>query len=205
VSVRGTGPSVVEIGQQLAWLGAALRFSPSIDKISCSEPEIAVLAGAEATFKLTFKVEEVEHNQQEPNPIGACWQPLFRNPVIVKGYPILARSWAERGLEIPLNIMAGLGEASRITNFAGGLVVKGFSTLFCPTRLVNNSIQWHYLFEKDGSRIPYVAADDRCPARLRSDDIGMTCLPQCRNFLGWASSVEIHTGKFLKVRHIRLS
>jgi hypothetical protein len=205
VSVRGTGPSIVEIGQQLAWLGAALRSSLSNDKISSSEPEIAVLTGAEATFKLTFKVEEVESDWQKPSSIGACWQPLFRNPVIIKKYPILARSSAERGLEISLNIMAGLAEATRITNFAGGLVVKGFSTLFCPTRLVNNSIQWHYLFEKDGSRIPYVAADDRCPTRLRLDDIDITCLPQCRNFLGWASSVEIHTGKFLKVGHISLS
>lgn len=201
MSVKGPAPSIVEIGQQLVWLGAALRSSLSLDKISSSKPEIAVQPGVEAVFKLTFQVGKIEPNSLEPTSIGACWQPLFRNPVIVKGYPILARSCAERGLEIPLNMMAGLGEASRITNFAGGLFVKGFSTLFCPTRLVNNSVQWHYLFEKDGSRISYLAADERCPTGLTLDDIDVTSLPKCRNFLGWASSVEILTGKVLKPFH----
>jgi len=196
VAVRGTEPAVVEIGQQLAWLGAALRCSLSPDRICSSEPKIEVLTSTEATFKLTFQVREIEPDRQDSKSNGTCWQSLFRNPVIVKGYPILARSGEEKGLEIPLNIMAGLGEASRITNFAGGLVVKGFSTLFCPTRLVNNSIQWHHLFEKDGSRISYLTADDRCPERIKSLNLDTTCLPRCRNFLGWASSVEIHTGKF---------
>jgi hypothetical protein len=165
--------------------------------MSLAEPKIAVLTDAKASFLLSFEVEEIEPDPQGSQSSGTCWQPLFRNPVIVKGYPILARSHLERGLEIPLNLMAGLGEASRVTNFAGGVVVKGFSTLFCPTRRVDNSIQWHYLFERDGGRISYLAADKRCLNRLGSEDFDSTCLPHCRNFLGWASSVEVCAGKFL--------
>jgi len=187
----------MEIGQQLAWLGSALRPSASSNRISSSESRISVLTGPETTFKLTFQVKEIEAGRGESKPNGTCWQTLFRNPVIVKGYPILARNHHERGLELPLNMMAGLGEASRVTNWAGGLVVKGFSTLFCPTRLVNNSVQWHYLFEKDGDRISYLSADNSCHNRVRSNDLDTTCIPLCRNFLGWASSIEINTGKLL--------
>jgi hypothetical protein len=197
VAVNGTGPAIIEIGQQLAWLGSALRSSASSNSISSSEPRISVLTGAYATFELTFQVREIEASPGESRVNGTCWQPLFRNPVIVKGYPILARNHHERGLELPLNMMAGLGEASRVTNWAGGMVVKGFSTLFFPTRRLNNSVQWHYLFEKDGGRISYLSADDRCPDRVKSNSLDAPCLPFCRNFLGWASSIEINTGTAL--------
>jgi hypothetical protein len=166
--------------------------------MSASEPKIQLMTNADSTFVITYQLEllkEAEFYQRESPSNGACWQSLFRNPVIVKGYPISARSHQERGLEIPLNLMAGLGEASRVTNFISGLVVKGFSTLFVPTRKVNNSVQWHYLFEKDGSRISYLAADT-CDDRLELDELDDTCLPLCRHFLGWASSAEIHAGKF---------
>jgi hypothetical protein len=194
VAVNGTAPAIIEIGQQLAWLGSALRPSASSNNISSSEPRISVLTAPDATFELTFQVKEIEASLGESRVNGTCWQPLFRNPVIVKGYPILARNHQERGLELPLNMMAGLGEAFRVTNWAGGLVVKGFSTLFSPIGRFNNSVQWHYLFEKDGGRISYLSADDRCPDRVRSSSLDAPCLPFYRNFLGWASSIEINTG-----------
>lgn len=56
VAVNGTGPAVIEIGQQLAWLGSALRPSASSNSISSSEPRISVLTGADATFELNFQV-----------------------------------------------------------------------------------------------------------------------------------------------------
>jgi hypothetical protein len=199
VAANGTGPAIIEIGQQLAWLGSALRPSAPSNNISSSEPRISILSGPDATFKLYFEVKEIEASPGESGVNGTCWQPLFRNPVIVKGYPIVARNYHERGLELPLNMMAGLGEASRVTNWAGGLVVKGFSTLFCPTRLLNNSVQWHYLFEKDGGRISYLSADDRCPYRVKSNSLDAPYLPLCRNFLGWASSIEINTGTTLDI------
>ena len=146
VTVKGTRPAVVEIGQQLAWLGAALRSSRSPYEISSSEPEIAILE--RNSFLLTSVVMEIEHGKEKSLANGTCWQPLFRNPVIVKGFPILARSHGEKGLEIPLNMMAGLGEAYRVTNFDDGLLIKGFSTLFYPTLRIDNSIQWHYLLTK---------------------------------------------------------
>jgi hypothetical protein len=193
---------VVEIGQQLAWLGAALRSSPSWGGMAYSTPKITTLTGAEPTFKISFQVEAIQSEQQGAELNRTCWRHLFRNPVIVQGFPILTRSLEEKGLEIPLNMMARLGEASRATNFGDGIVIKEFSTMFCPTKRIKDSILWHYLFERDGSRISYLSADSRCPSRARIQSVDAACLQASRNFLGWASSVEIHTGEVLSVAAI---
>ncbi|CZR60568.1 uncharacterized protein PAC_10464 [Phialocephala subalpina] len=194
VIVQGTSPAVVEIGQQLAWLGATLRSSISSERMSFSQPIITTVIDKKANFKLSFQVEEISPDGTNFQSTGACWRPLFRNPVIVKGFPILTRHYEEKGLEVLLNMMAGLGQACRATYFAGGLLIKGFSTLFCPSQLIKNSVQWHYLFEKGAGQISYLAADSNCPNRLKLLDLDTTRLARCRNFLGWASSVEIHAG-----------
>jgi hypothetical protein len=88
-TVKGTKPAIAEIGQQLAWLGAALRSSPSEDRMARSTPLIKFSSGIVPTFTLNFQLTEV---QPEATPMnGSCWFSLFRNPIIVEGYPILAR------------------------------------------------------------------------------------------------------------------
>ena len=190
--VKGTEPAIAEIGQQLAWLGAALRSSPS-EQMTYSTPRVTLSNVTEAIFAFDFQVREFVH--QEPLRNGSCWRPLFRNPVIVEGYPILARANGEKGLEISLNMMAGLGEASRVTNFDGGLVIKGYSTMFCPTERIKNSVLWHYLFNHDGNRMSYLSPDTLCRGRVPIHEVDMACLEYSRNFLGWASNVEVHIGE----------
>ncbi len=191
--MKGTEPAIAEIGQQMAWLGAALRSSPSDYRIGYSKPLATFSSGLVATFKFSFEVTELEPEAQQRN--GSCWRSLFRNPVIVEGYPILARENGEKGLEIPLNVMAGLSQASWVTNFNGGLVIKGYSTMFCPTQRIKDSVLWHYLFNHDASRMPYFSADILCAGRAPIHQVDTVCLEQSRNFLGWASSVEVHIGK----------
>ena len=106
----------------------------------------------------------------------------------------MSRPNKEEGLEIPLNLMAGLGEASRVTKFGGGLVIKGILTLFCPTQRIGNSVLWHSLFNDDGSRISYLAADQSSCRRALIQDVDAACLERSRNFLGWAAFVEVHAG-----------
>ncbi len=183
---------MAEVGQQLAWLGSSLRSSSSDSMCYCT-PKIVRPRDSDAHFRLIFEFQDIE-SDHNVNRNGSCWLPLFRNPVIVKGYPILARIQEERGLEIPLNMMAGLGEASRVTDFDGGFLIKGFCALFCPVKRIKDSILWHYLFQQDGSRIPYLAADQRCPNRARHG-IDTSCLQLSRHFLGWTSSVECLAGK----------
>ena len=196
VIVRGTVPAIVEIGEQLAWLGAALQSSASADKISLSTPHVtADLSFTKPRFSITFPIRELESETKiMKTQNGTCWRPLFNNPVVVEGYPITRRQFGE-GLEIPLNMMAGLGEATRTTKWDDGLLIKGFSTMFCPMAMYNGSIQWHYIFDATGDRLSYLAADLRCRGRLLSPSLDTSCLPRLRHFLGWASSVETFAGK----------
>ncbi|KAE9374285.1 hypothetical protein N431DRAFT_556628 [Stipitochalara longipes BDJ] len=192
-SVTGTESAISEIGQQLAWLGAALRPSPLEYEMAHSTPLLTFSPGnKDASFKLTFQVTILEPEAGLRN--GSCWFSLFRNPIIVEGYPILARTNAEKGLEIPLNMMAGLSAASRATTFNGGVVIKGHSTMCCPTRRVKNSVLWHYIFNHDGSRLSYLSADVLCGRRALVPEVDAPLLEISRNFLGWTSSVEIQVG-----------
>jgi hypothetical protein len=164
-------------------------------------PRITFSSGfSPATFKFTFQFAEMDPGQQGVQRNGSCWRSLFRNPIIVEGYPILARTNKEKGLEIPLNIMAGLGQASRATNFDGGLVIKGHSTMFCPTQRIKDSVLWHYLFNQDKSRMSYLFADTIHRGRALLHEVDMACLSHSRNFLGWCSSAEIHAGMLEGVR-----
>lgn len=81
---------------------------------------------------------------------------MFRNPVVVKGYPIRARTNPNTGLEVPLNVIAGLVRSKRADSFDGKLYIKGFSTLLVPTKRHTDTLIWHLLYNKDGNRISYL-------------------------------------------------
>src|SRR2546421_2457706 len=163
----GTGDSVAEIGEQLAWLGAALRSSPYELGVAYCTPFISDIRVRNAPTlesvtqpwtdmfcKIDFIVTEGEEHLGPSN--GQCWYNLFRNPIVAKGYPIPHRSERDIGLEIPLNIMATLAQARRATTFAGNVYIKGFCTMLFPTKQVGDLVVWHLLFNEDGSHISYV-------------------------------------------------
>lgn len=97
---EGTGEKIVEIAQQLAWLGAALRHSLD-DGLKNSEAEISTVQGRKPVFDVTFSVSPLNKNE------SSCWHSLFTSSVIDKGFPIAERG-QEVGLEIPLEMMAAL-------------------------------------------------------------------------------------------------
>ena len=195
VEATGVEPILAEIGEQLAWLGAACRVSPK-DGMAYSTAQITLPESSNLLFRLDFLIDDLPHGEPGPEQNGSCWHSLFRNPVIAKGYPVLARNHREKGLEIPLNMMAQLGEASRATKFDGSLVIKGFSTMFVPTERTGNSVLWHFLYEENQARISYLSARRHCSNYALIDTVDSLCLNSTRNFLGWASSVVMRTGKW---------
>jgi hypothetical protein len=196
IDATGTECSLVELGEQLAWLGSALRSSPSEEKMAYSTANIRTLnSSLTPHFFLEFRIEDLKADEIDQLSNGNCWQPLFKNPVVVKGYPILTRDHGERGLEIPLDMMASLGDASRTTVFDRSIVIKGFCTLFVMTKRIENSVLWHFLFNQDGSRISYSDASVHCLDHAPVEASDISCLGSKRHFLGWASSVVMQAGK----------
>ena len=201
VEVFGTGYSVAEIGEQLAWLGAALRSStyelgvahctPFVSDIhvdNAPHPESGTPSWPDIFCEVDFTMQEMEKHHEPSN--GQCWHKMFRNPVVVKGYPIPRRSEPDTGLEIPLNIMAGLARTQRVNTFNGKLFIKGFSTMLVPTKHSGDLLIWHLLYNKDGSRISYL--DNTVP---HAENVSVFNLEKARQVLGWCSEVKYYAGR----------
>jgi hypothetical protein len=198
VEALGTADSIAEVGEQLGWLGAALRSSnddhgvkfyyPSI-RLGESLNTLSMIPSQAKNFgKICFSRQEQEEHTEPSN--GQCWHNMFRNPVVVQGYPILRRCEWDTGLEIPLNIMAGLARTQSVNIFNRNLFIKGFSTMLTPTKRVGDLLIWHLLYNKDGSRISYL--DSKLD---QVNNFSMFELENTRHVLGWCSDVKYRAGK----------
>lgn len=214
--VSGTEPSsVVEVAQQLAWLGAALRTSPYERGIASCTPSISgtscVISSdtderghssgkqvqnptVESRFKLSFSFNPLPCEAKYSN--GQCWQNLFLNPVLVRGYPVTRRPKGVKGLELSLDVMATLLQASQLTWFGDRPFIKGFSALVVPTQVEQGAMLWHLVFNQSKKkRISY--NDPRVPRSRHSnaEKIDDRTLERSRHILGWCSQVKSLTGK----------
>ncbi len=202
VEAYGIVVSIAETGEQLAWLGAALRTSPRqsgpvhcIPMISTIRTDVAECrsegcqtSAVDYICSMAFTMVEVPQPLYTTN--GQCWHDIFKNPVVVRGYPIPKRTQWSTGLEISLNIMAGLAQTQRVDRFDDKVYIKGFSTLLIPTWLNDDIICWHLVYNKDGGRISYLDGDldqEQRIARLNPEDF--------RHVLGWCSEANVFAGK----------
>lgn len=195
----GVAVSIAETGEQLAWLGAALRTSPRSHGLVYCTPSIKHVLDNDipshgsgyqplSIYEIEFTMEEVP--QPLSNTNGQCWHGMFRNPVVVKGYPIPQRTEWHTGLEISLNIMAGLARTRRVERFNENVYIKGFSTMLVPTRRCADVLCWHLIYNKDGSRISYL--DDRV---VQEQHVSGLDLESLRHVLGWCSEAKFYAGK----------
>jgi len=69
---------------------------------------------------------------------------MFRNPVVVRAIRYPVDLSLVSGLEIPLDIMAGLARTQRI-NTSWKAFIKGFSTMLVLTRYSGDLLLWHLL------------------------------------------------------------
>jgi hypothetical protein len=184
VHVDGIMETIIQIAQQLAWLGSALRTSES-GSVGRSEAQISACTNHPPfVFNIEFATGALEEK--------SCWHGLFSNPVIAYNFPIPRRDDGLVGLEIPIKMMATLGGASHAVEFNGGLMLKGFSCMFVPYKRHGNSIQWHFITNEDNNRLEYFQADQQCPKRLRN--VNQESLVSTRAFLGWWGEVTTNLG-----------
>lgn len=88
------------------------------------------LAGEQAAVffcNIGFEVKVFAHIDKISD--GQCWYPLFRSPVIARGYPIRQRPMPYKGLEIWLGTLGNLVGASSISPFDNKFFIKGFATM----------------------------------------------------------------------------
>ena len=198
----GTVDAIVELGEQLAWMGAAVRAAPDDLGLYYCSPSIYHMkvyppaAGyTRVTCGIDFALTRYETGSSSLGKTGKCWQALFCNPVIVEGYPIQSKPQSSMGLEIPLNIAATLGRAHRIQQFGINLFVKGFSSMLILTNFVTNIAVWHFLFNENGDHMSYTD-----PQTLNIQDpnipvVGTYQLQSARHVVGWCSMASSFTGR----------
>ena len=203
VETSGTRGSIIEVGEQLAWLGAALRSSP-YQGIAYCQPQIE--DGPRMTeryYRLEYNPDQVEAKVLtitflfEPEDLsarghlqGTCWYNLFRNPVVVPGFPVLRRNTHYDGLELPLNMIAGLLGAKRAHIFSDVVFIKGYSAMLVPSMQSDGLLVWHVFHNADGSRISYL--DNDLPPL---QDLGFWNLQASRHIVGWCSYAKSYAGK----------
>ena len=149
-----------------------------------SKPPSIIRSFYNISFNLDFSTEDYESSN------GQCWHHLFRNPVVVKGYPIPRRSAPNLGLEISLDTMAGLARTKCINTFNNKIFIKGFATMLVPTQFSGGLLIWHLLYNKSGERISYLDSQG-----THAESISLSDLEGSRHILGWCQNVRYCAGK----------
>jgi hypothetical protein len=180
-----------EIAQLLAWIGSALSNSPFGENLAYGVSSVVQTGNTNAQqdlenltethFGITYKHEPLHTTE------SSCWLPLFNGMTIVPGFPIPNRG-EEMGLEISLELLAAIAGVSHITQFNGGLVMKGFGSLIVPVHMANDRVQWHAIASQDSDTyLSYHDGLSSCKSRLSLEEVGFDDIQTTRAFLGWCS------------------
>lgn len=195
--VNSQGPwfTLVVIAEQLCWLGAACRASSDPHQPCRTKPFMRfddTAKNANPTFIIRFDETFSNGTVNQPKESLRCWELLFRNPSIADGFPAPVRSEQDVGMEIPLHMMADLGEVDRVVLYDDRLLLKGFCSMFIPTATTANSVTWHFMVNTGGSYLPFTDVSTIADQALPID---MASLAGCRHFVGWTPNAASFLGK----------
>ena len=195
LEAAGVVETIVEVGEVFAFITAALRSAEG-DSVASVTPTIDSGAKtSEQTCKLTIQLQ----NSDGPlRSTGQCWQDLFRNPVVVLGFPVRRRRPDQKpGLEISLATLAALVGTRRIALFCGKFFIQGFCTILVPTKYSGDTVHWHVLFNEDGRRIPFT--DPRIRKIVEDFDLSkhltLSGVETARHIVGWCEQVRNYAGR----------
>ncbi|RYN54274.1 hypothetical protein AA0118_g9253 [Alternaria tenuissima] len=177
---------LLQTAQLLSWLSSAFTISPFMDQLAYSTPLFT--RNRQGVFSISTKHQPVHDIEQ------ICWLNLFNRACIVVGFPISDRS-KEIGLEISLELLAGLSGARHIFEYEGGLVMKGFSHMFVPVRRQLDRVQWHAVSSHDEETpLSYHDGVSLCASRAMIDEVGLQDLASLRAIVGWCSKATTCLG-----------
>lgn len=183
IHAAGAADMLVDLTQQLAWIGSAFRSSPYPGKLAYGTVVLDDSAlNNRAHFGLSFQAQPV------PSGEDSCWLSLFSEASIAHGFLVPPRQ-DERGLEIPLQLMMAIAGVRHAVEYQGGVLLKGFSHMLVPTDRHDDRVQWHLISSADDdTRLTYHAVLDRCPNRALLNTVSLDALPQTRAFVGWCGT-----------------
>ena len=198
LEAEGIQETIIEVGELFAWMAGALRSAPG-DRIAYVTPYLATKSDSDfrqSNEDIMCEIKFVLQKSAAQSPSNSkCWQNLFRNPVVVLGFPVRRRSQQEAGLEISLATLAALLGARRIAVFDGKVFLKGFSTMLVPTKRVGDMVIWHVLFNENGDRISYSDSRVREIAGGFERNLKPSELETSRHIVGWCTNVIHRTGE----------
>lgn len=117
---------------------------------------------------------------------------MFKNPVMVSGYPIPKKP-DRIGMEMPLNMMTGLVGEAQVIEFYGKVFIKGFSSMLIALKPVDDLLVWHYVSKATKERISFFDT----PLEAASD-LRLNQLDNMRHVVGWSSSCLYNAGKLAR-------
>jgi hypothetical protein len=192
--VVGNRFTVADVGEQLAWLYGALQLSPfagiASAKLSARPAARKVPPNFDRNaicIRLDCCLSELKSLDvvDRLSDAGRCWFNMFRNPVLVRGFPVLRRSLPDSGIEMPIDIITALMQGPRLEIFDEVTYFKGFSSLLYPTQMWDGQIVWHHEFDPQGDHLLYPQNGRGCRQRITFADIATS-----RNIVGWCSEAE---------------
>lgn len=196
LQASGIAEVVAEIGEQLAWICCALQSHP-LDGIARCIPSAIALDSSLSPPSVKIKISrELQRDNTSSDNNGSCWKHLFRNPVLVEGYPIQRRPALGTGLELSLATLADLVQCKRMTVFKDEIFLKGFCSMLVAVQLFDDVVHWHAYTNENGSYINYY---DRKEPKETVDLKLMSHLndfTSMRHIVGWSSRVQDHSGRF---------
>ncbi|KAJ5936391.1 hypothetical protein N7454_005026 [Penicillium verhagenii] len=194
IEAEGIRESLIEVGEVFAFIVAGLRSAQG-DSVTSVYPTIDHGAKPrDKKYKLTIRVNNLDGPLRST---GQCWQDLFRNPVVVLGFPTRRRRPDQGpGLEISLSTLVALVGTRRIAVFCGKFFLHGFCTMLVPTKYDVDTVYWHVLFNENGSRIPFT--DIRVRKIIEDFDLSkhlmLSGVETARHIVGWSEQVRNYAG-----------
>lgn len=211
VHISGNAYFVQSVVYQLSWIGSALRSSPTASIAQCSpffshigladpseNDNLAAYGFSRSTWdicgRISFSVETAPDQDLLKSQEGTCWHGLFRNQVVVRGFS--HSNHGQLGLSIPLHLMVERLGTSRATEIEGSLLIKSFSAILFPTRLVDDTMTWHLILNQDGSYISYLDQRIQRLQAAQSKKIMLADLSRAtKHVLGWCAKATSRAGK----------
>lgn len=208
-TTTGTISSVAEVGEILAWIGAALSISDLQAGVSVSDPVLeprtrdgtlvqpGIDSFADCDISANLGTEEHDIMDSRCANSSNCWGDILGNTVHVKGYPTARRAEHHTGMEVSLATMISLARSRRLSRFKGHFCIKGYCSIVIPTRQQGDFIYWHLITHHNGEYMSYIDYRVQILWKEYPRDLSIRDLEKGRHILGWCDNVQNFAGMYV--------